>query len=333
MKKIIASFAIALPLLVSNHAMAADKELIISSWAAPVHTMNVDIFPWMISEMNKCSGGSLSAKVEYGLAPPPAQYDTIRDGVADIGWIVYGYTPGKFETTKIAELPGNRGNAEAISVAFQKTHEKYLAAAKEAKGVRVLANYVHGPGHVNTVKKVTSYKDIIGMKLRVGGGVANDIGTALGVAGVNMPAPAVYEAVSSGVTEGVFFPIETMYAFKVAEIAKYTFRNPEGMYTTAFGLIMNADSYDDLSAAHKKCIDSMTGVDMSRRVGKWWDQADEKGYKKFSEMGGTVTDASAAEQAYFREKTAGVEAKVLAGISERGVDAAAALEYFRSQLK
>ena len=333
MKKIIASFALALPLLVSNHATAADKELIISSWAAPVHTMNVDIFPWMISEMKKCSGGSLSAKVEYGLAPPPAQYDTIRDGVADIGWIVYGYTPGKFETTKIAELPGNRGNAEAISVAFQKTHEKYLSAAKEAKGVRVLANYVHGPGHVNTVKKVTSYKDIIGMKLRVGGGVANDIGTALGVAGVNMPAPAVYEAVSSGVTEGVFFPIETMYAFKVAEIAKYTFRNPEGMYTTAFGLIMNADSYDDLSAAHKKCIDSMTGVDMSRRVGKWWDQADEKGYKKFSEMGGTVTDASAAEQAYFREKTAGVEAKVLAGISERGVDAAAALEYFRSQLK
>ena len=201
MKKIIAGLAMALPMLASSQAMAADKELIISSWAAPVHTMNVDIFPWMISEMERCSGGSLSAKVEYGLAPPPAQYDTIRDGVADIGWIVYGYTPGKFETTKIAELPGNRGNAEAISVAFQKTHEKYLAAAKEAKGVRILANYVHGPGHVNTVKKVTSYKDIVGMKLRVGGGVANDIGTALGVAGVNMPAPAVYEAVSSGVTE------------------------------------------------------------------------------------------------------------------------------------
>ena len=69
-----------------------------------------------------------------------AQYDTIRDGVADIGWIVYGYTPGfgeigKFETTKLAELPGNTGNATEMSVAFQMTHEKYLAAAKEAKGV------------------------------------------------------------------------------------------------------------------------------------------------------------------------------------------------------
>jgi hypothetical protein len=77
----------------------------------------------------------------------------------------------------------------------------------------------------------------------------------------------------------------------------------------------------------------MTGVDMARRVGKWWDEADELGYEKFAEMGGVVTDANAAEQAYFREKTAGVEAKVLAAISERGVDASAALKYFRSQLK
>lgn len=91
----------------------------------------------------------------------------------------------------------------------------------------MMANYVHGPGNVNTTKPIGSYpigsyKDLVGMKMRVGGGVANDVGTALGVAGVNMPAPAVYEAISSGVTEGVFFPMETMYAFKIAELAKYT---------------------------------------------------------------------------------------------------------------
>ena len=51
-----------------------------------------------------CSGGTLGLKVEYGLAPPPALYDSIRDGVADMTWIVYGYTPGKFVTTMIAEL-------------------------------------------------------------------------------------------------------------------------------------------------------------------------------------------------------------------------------------
>ena len=220
-----------------------------------------------------------------------------------------------------------------MSVAFQKTHEKYLAAAKEAKGIKIMTNFVHGPGNVNTTKPISSYKDLVGMKMRVGGGVANDVGTALGVAGVNMPAPAVYEAISSGVTDGVFFPMETMYAFKIAELAKHTYSNPQGMYTTAFGLIMNSDSYDDLSDAHKACVDKLTGVDMARRVGTYWDEADALGLEKFKEVGGKLTVASAADQAYFAEKTAGIEAKVVAAASERGIDAAAALAYFRSQLK
>ena len=85
---------------------AADTVLTVSSWASPKHTMNANVFPWMNEQLSACSGGSLSLKVEYGLAPPPAQYDTVRDGVADITWMVQGYTPGKLETTKIAELPG-----------------------------------------------------------------------------------------------------------------------------------------------------------------------------------------------------------------------------------
>ena len=100
---------------------AADTVLTVSSWASPKHTMNANVFPWMNEQLSACSGGSRSLKVEYGLAPPPAQYDTVRDGVADITWMVHGYTPGKFETTKIAELPGLYGKSEAVSAAFQAT--------------------------------------------------------------------------------------------------------------------------------------------------------------------------------------------------------------------
>ena len=50
MKKIVAGLVLALPMLASGQAMAADKELIISSWAAPVHTMNKDIFGFMINQ-------------------------------------------------------------------------------------------------------------------------------------------------------------------------------------------------------------------------------------------------------------------------------------------
>lgn len=313
-------------------AFAADKVLTMSHWAGPKHAMATKVHPWLNEALKECSGGSLSVKLENGLASPPAQYDTIRDGVADIGWIVHGYTKGKFLTTKMIELPGLAGNAESMSVAFQMTHEKFFAAAKEAKGVEILTNFVHGPGVVNTANKITSYKQLEGMKIRVGGGVANAVGKSLGVAGVNMPAPAVYEAISSGVAEGVFFPLETLYSFKINELTKYSFKNPDGMYTTSFGFIMNSDSYNDMEAPHRACIDKIRGVELARTIGRFWDEADTIGKTESAKTGSVVIEASAEERAYFTEKTAGIQAEVLKEIDSRGVDAKAALAFMKSQL-
>ena len=77
-------------------------------------------------------------------------------------------------------------------------------------------------------------------------------GRALGVAGVNVPAPKVYETISSGVADGVFFPMETMYAFKVAELDKYTYRNTDGIYKTSFAIILNSDTFKSLSDSSSK---------------------------------------------------------------------------------
>ena len=318
--------------LLGSMSLAADKVLTVASWAAPFHTMNENVFPWMSSQLNNCTGGSLSLKVEYGMAPPPAMYDTVRDGVADISWIVYGYTPGKFVNTMIAELPGIPGNARQKSVAFQKTHEKFFAQSGEAKGVQVLANYTHGPGMANTVKKVTSYKELEGVKMRIGGGVANGIGKSLGVAGVGAPAPKVNELISGGVADGVFFPFETMHAFKIAELAKYSLHNPDGMYTTAFAIILNDDTYADLDDTQRNCVDGMRGVDLARTVGWFWDDADKAGAAAAASYGHELTIASDEERAYYKEATSGVITDVLTQVSSKGVDADAALAYFKAQV-
>ena len=335
MKKLSIAIATAVTALgFATSATAADKVLTASHWAGPKHVMATHVFPWIGEQLKECSGGSLTVKIENGLAPPPAQYDTIRDGVADLGWIVHGYTPGKFLTTKLAELPGVPGNAEQISVAYQMTQEKYLAAAKEAKGVQVLTNFVHGPGMLNTTKEILSYKDIKGMKLRVGGGVANAVGKALGVAGVNVPAPAVYETIASGVADGVFFPAETLYSFKVAELTKYALSNPDGMYTTSFGLLMSNESYEGLSSEHKACVDKIRGVEMARQIGKFWDEADLVGLGEAQDKFGLViNEANEEARAHFKEATAGITADVLKEVDSRGVDGKAALEYMLSNIK
>ena len=60
--------------------------------------------------------------------------------------------------------------------------------------------------------------------------------------------------------------------------------------------------------------------------------ADALGLEKALEMGLTVTDASDAERAFFKEATSGIEADVLSEIDARGVDGAAALSFFKSKL-
>lgn len=327
--------AVAMTAALGTAGASAETVLTVSSWAGPNHNMNSVTFPRINEILKECSGGDLSLKVEFGLAPPPAQYDTVRDGVADMTWIVHGYTPGKFVATKLAELPGIAGNAEQISAAYQMTYEKYLADAREAKGVEVLSNFVHGPGLLNTLEELEDgYRSVDGMKLRVGGGVANMVGSALGVAGVNVPAPAVYETLASGVADGVFFPAETMFAFKIAELAKYSYVNPDGMYTTSFAIILNSDTYDGLSDANRKCVDDMRGVEMSRWIGKVWDEADTLGREKaVADNGLNIVEMDADQRAYFKEKTAGIEAAVIEEVNGRGVDAAAALDYLKSQIK
>ena len=326
--------AVALSFGAVSASASSDTVLTVSTWASPNHNMNATTFPRIGEMLSECTDGDVSVKLEYGLAPPPAQYDTVRDGVADMTWIVHGYTPGKFVTTKLAELPGIPGNAEQISAAFQATHEKYLAAAGEAKGVEVLANFVHGPGLLNTVEPLEDgYRSIKGMKLRVGGGVANQIGTALGIAGVNVPAPAVYETIASGVAEGVLFPMETMFAFKTAELVNYSYSNPDGMYTTSFAVIMNSDTYDSLDETARGCIDDMRGVEMSRWIGKVWDEADAFGLEKaVGENGLNVIEMDAEQRAYYTEMTSGIEADVVEEINGRGVDGAAALAFMKSQI-
>jgi TRAP-type C4-dicarboxylate transport system substrate-binding protein len=124
-----------------------------------------------------------------------------------------------------------------------------------------------------------------------------------------------------------------MHAFKIAELAKYSLANPDGMYTTAFAVIMNDDTYNGLSASHKKCIDDMRGVSLSRTIGRYWDQADDKGKSAAAEYNHELTVASNDERQYFKSKMGPVIDGVLGKINAVGVDASTALTYFKEEVK
>ena len=302
----------------------AQETLTISSWIPP-HAMNTVFFPAWIEQVEAATDGRVTGKIEFGLAPPPGQIDLIEDGSADVAWIFHGYNPGRFVTTKLIELPGYQGDAEAASVAHWRAHEQYLKDAGEHEGVRVIALMTHGPGQVHMREPIQSLADMEGKKIRIGGGVSADVGTALGVVGVQVPAPKVYETLSGGVADGVWMPMETNMSLRLYEVAPNTITMPGGLYRGSFSVIMSEDALARLSEEDREAVLSTTGEALSAMAGKAWADADVAGIENAGEVGVIMGEFSADDQATFAEIAGDIRGRVIDEVAAKGVDAEAAV--------
>ncbi len=330
LKSTLAASALALSTL---GASAADVTLTISSWAPPTHGVNAIFWPNFISMIEEATDGRVSGEVKYGLASPPAQYDLILDGAADIAWIFHGYTPGRFVATKMIELPGYEGNAEAASAAYWAAHEQFLGAANEHKGVKLIGLMTHGPGHLHSDTKVSSLAEISGMKLRLGGGVSGAVGEALGATGIRVPAPKVYETLASNAADGVMMPMEGKAGFKLFEVAKHTYSVPGGFYRGSFAVIMNQDAFDGISAEDQAALEAVFGAHLSQMAGAMWDQIDGLGADALAANADNSHNlASDADAAAWSELTGPLIAGVLEEVNGLGIDAAAAQSFIAGHM-
>src|SRR5262249_34931527 len=197
---------------------AAQTKLIIGSWAPPTHHINTHVMPTLGKSIKEATKGRVTFEIKYDLAPPPGQFDATRDGVQDIAWIFHGYNPGKFVATQVMELPFLGAGAYAGSAAYWRVHEKYLSKPDHHKGEVVIGVITHGPGVIQSQRQIKSWADLKGMKVGRPGGIASRVGEAFGAVAVSVPAPKVYEMLSSKVAEAVFMPIETQKSFRLAEV-------------------------------------------------------------------------------------------------------------------
>ena len=146
---------------------AAQVTLTLSSWVPPAHTLTESQREWCAMLEQKVPGKVRCQQLPRAVAAPPGTLDAVRNGLADLSFTVHGYTPGRFVTTQMAELPFLGDSAEAVSVAFQRVYAKTPAMADEHKGVKVIAVFTHGPGIVfNTKKPITKVADLAGLKFR-----------------------------------------------------------------------------------------------------------------------------------------------------------------------
>jgi TRAP-type transport system periplasmic protein len=322
--------ALAMPITAAN----AQLTLNVSSWVPHSHPLVADVTMPFCKDVEAATQGRVKCNLlPKAVVAPPQTFDAVRDGLADISFIVPGYTPGRFTLTDAVEFPFLADTSEAVSVAYQRIHDKMLAKYGEHKGVHVLGVFTHGPGQIfNTRRAVTSLKDLEGMKIRVGGGLVNDVAKALGTIPMLKPAPESYELLSQGVADGVFFPKEAPVAFKLVPLIKHVTYVPGGLYNVSFALIMNEAKWKQISAADQAAINKLSGEALARRAGKAWDAADARGEKTMRDAKIPIVTADAKFVAEIRSRTAGLEQAWIEKVKAKGADGAAILKAVRGEL-
>ncbi len=334
-RPVLRPLATAAALLGATFAAQAQTVLTASSWLPPSHTLSETQKEWCAQLEQKTTGKVRCNILPRAVSAPPGTFDAVRNGLADLSFTVQGYTPGRFVTTQMAEVPFLGNSSESTSVAFQRMYAKYPAIAAEHAGVKVITVFTHGPGIVfNTKRPIAKAEDLAGLKFRVGGGMVNEISKSLGMNVTLKPAPESYELLSSGVMDGTLFPAESVESFKIDKVIKQATTFPGGLYNTAFVFMMNQAAYDKLPADAKKAIDEMSGEAAARMFGRGWDKVDRRGMAFMQAAGVQFTKADAAFVKEVQDKTGPVEERWATAAEAKGLkDAKKVLAEYRAEIK
>jgi TRAP-type C4-dicarboxylate transport system substrate-binding protein len=325
--------ALASALMLPAGAASAQLTLNANAWVPASHPLVANVMMGFCKDAETATQGRVKCNLlPKAVVAAPQTLDAVRDGLADISFTVHGYTPGRFVLTDAVEFPFLGDTSEALSIAYQRVHDRILSKHGEHKGVHVLGVWTHGPGQIfNTKRAVTSLKDLEGMKIRVGGGLVNDVAKALGTVPMLKPAPESYELLSQGVADGVFFPKEAASSFKLVPLLKHATFVPGGLYNVSFVMIMNEAKWKQISEADRAAINKLSGEALARRAGKSWDAADAHGEKAVRDAGIPIVTANAQFIAEIKSRTDGLEKTWIDKVKAKGVDGAEVLKMVRSE--
>jgi TRAP-type transport system periplasmic protein len=320
--------------VVAATPVPAQTTLTMSSWVSPQHHLTSVVLQGWANEVEKATNG----RVKFQMLPkhpsaPPGTFDAVREGLVDLSYVTASYTPARHILPLMPELPGAGETALVNSVAYSRIYWKYFHKVGEYKGVKLLGVFTHGPGQMFTKKPVASIADVQGLKIRTGGGIAEAVAKALGASAFVKPAPESYELLSSGVADGVFFPLESIVSFKLETVLEQATLFPGGMYSSAFGFFMNEDKWNKLPKQDQEAIEKISGEHIARLAGASWDEADRKGMDALKKSGVKIVDAGPAFVAEVKKRSAPIVEDWITKAKGKGVDAAKILNEFREELK
>jgi TRAP-type C4-dicarboxylate transport system substrate-binding protein len=297
---------------------------------APQGLLNQHGFvPWA-EQVSKDSDGTLEVKVFAG--PSLANYgnvlDRVTNGVAEIGYAIYGPLSSEFPKTLVVTLPFETRTGEEAAHAIWRLYEKGSIASEYQK-IRLLAiNVFPNVSLHSRAKPIKTIEDMKGLKVSAEGRFLSRSLDALGAAPIPMPVTELYQSLQRGTIDAAAIAFPAIQTFKLDEVSKYhldvALANDAGM------MFVNKDAYAKLPDKTKTLIDRTTGQAMvTKLIGVVAEMTDGAHRIVKNRSDQVVSGLDDAELARWRDKVA----PTVEDWTRSTPDGAAVLAAFRTEIK
>ena len=258
-------------LIQTGTSQAADQVKVASFVSPKSIGVTKVIKPWM-DRVKADIGGKVELKGFWGGSlgkSPVKQYELVKNGVADIAWILPGYTAGQFPEMQIIELPFLVNNAEEAGLVVQRLHD---AGHQTGLGqVKLLGAWATSPNSLFLNKPVKSVADLKNLKIRNAGSVGGYWLGQIGAVPQTMSAPKMTVALNRGTIDGGQQGWTGMRTFKAMNLVTHVMDLPLG--AIPFFLGMNKKKWDGLPKDVQASFLKQGGETIARAGGKAYTDA------------------------------------------------------------
>lgn len=327
--RLLTSLSLAMPLAMGvSAAQAQTVTFKFAHYLASTHNFHKGVAEAWCNAIDKDSGGKLKCQIYPALqlgGTPAMLPDQVKNGIADIAWTSPSFATGRFPRTEALELPFSLPpSSMAGTRAMWEYTQKY--AMDDFKDFKLLAVFSGSNVVISTANKpILSNADFKGLKIRTPSRYVSLFLSGLGGTPVLMSPAQITEGISKGVIDGAMAPWEVLPAVKIDEVTKYHMEgqpNQPGFTQTPFAILMNKAKYESLSPELKAVVDKHSGLALSERAAKVWDDGNDAARKKLAAQGNKILTIKDTDYNAMKKAGEVVETAWIKQATEKGLDGA-----------
>jgi len=309
---------------------AGTIQLTYSNFFPPTHIQSQLAEAWCQEVARRTEG---RVKVQYFAGQTLTQanqtYDSVLDGIADIGFSAFAYTRGRFPVMGAIDLPMGYPDGVTATRVANSIYEQFLP--KELENTQLMYIHAHGAGLIHTRgRAVHTLADLKGLKIR-STGISAQMVKALGATPVPMPMPESYQSLQKGVVDGSANPIETNKGWKLGEVLDYVTLAYPVAYTTSFFVVMNKAKWDTIDPKDQAVIREIN-KEWAVKHGEAWDTSDKEGLQFFLDQGNTTVEIDPKEAARWQAAVAPMIDEYARSLDEKGLKGTEVIAAIRQEL-